>query len=170
MHSLIKTLLRPVVKPIKAALRPVLYSRRPPLCDNVVQRCLDSNYPVKRIHEPFLVEFPIPRGSETDPKAAPLFYAHSKIGLPALTGNISSWTARFIGPGCRSKSDIWKGIGIALSAILAKIMAIGFWKICPGFIMLSQTFLNLLVSWCPLSLGLSKRILYLPWESARIVW
>ena len=73
-----------MVRPIKAALRPILYSRRPPLCDNVViQRCLDWNYPVKRIHEPFLVEFPIPRGSETDPKAAPLFDAHSKIGLPA---------------------------------------------------------------------------------------
>jgi hypothetical protein len=49
----------------------------------VVQRCLDWNYPVKRIHDPFLVEFPIPRGSETDPKAAPLFNTHSKIGLPA---------------------------------------------------------------------------------------
>jgi len=83
MHSSIKSLLRPVVRPIKAALRPILYSRHPPLCDNVVQRCLDWNYPVKRIHEPFLVEFPIPRGSETDPKAAPLFNTHSKIGLPA---------------------------------------------------------------------------------------
>ena len=83
MHSLTKTLLRPVVRPIKAALRPILYSRHPALCDNVVQRCLDWGYPVKRIHDPFLVEFPIPRGSETDPKAAPLFNAHSKIGLPA---------------------------------------------------------------------------------------
>ena len=83
MHSSIKSLLRPVVRPIKAALRPILYSRRPPLCDNVVQRCLDWNYPVKLIHEPFLVEFPVPRGSEADPKAAPLFDAHSKIGLPA---------------------------------------------------------------------------------------
>ena len=83
MHSSIKTLLRPAVRPIKVALRPILYSRRPPLCDNVVQRCLDWNYPVKRIHEPFLVEFPIPRGSETDPTAAPLFDVHSKIGLPA---------------------------------------------------------------------------------------
>ena len=83
MHSSIKTFLRPVVRPIRAALRPVLYSRHPPICDNVVQRCLDSGYPVKRIHDPFLVEFPIPRGSETDPKAAPVFDAHSKIGLPA---------------------------------------------------------------------------------------
>src|SRR5436190_4902145 len=83
MHSSIKSLLRPVVRPIKAALRPILYSRRPPLCDNVVQRCLDWNYPVKLIHEPFLVEFPVPSGSEADPKAAPLFGDHSKIGLPA---------------------------------------------------------------------------------------
>jgi capsular polysaccharide biosynthesis protein len=83
MHNTVKTLLRPLVRPIKIALRPILYSRTPPLCDNVVQRCLDWGYPVKRIHDPFLVEFPIPRGSETDPKAAPVFDAHSKIGLPA---------------------------------------------------------------------------------------
>jgi len=52
------------------------------LCENVVVWALDAGYPVKRIHEPFLLDLPIPIGCEADPKAAALFDGQSHFGLP----------------------------------------------------------------------------------------
>lgn len=83
MDESLKDVLRPFIRPVKRALRPLLYSRRPPLCENVVVWALDSGYPVKRIHEPFLLNLPIPIGCETDRKAAALFDGQSRFGLPA---------------------------------------------------------------------------------------
>ena len=59
MNESLKNLLRPFIRPVKRALQPLLYSRRPPLCENVVVWALDAGYPVKRIHEPFLLDLPI---------------------------------------------------------------------------------------------------------------
>jgi capsular polysaccharide biosynthesis protein len=78
-----KHLLRPLIRPVKSALRPLLYSRRPPLCENVVIWALSAGYQVKRIHEPFSVDLPMPIGCESDARAAAVFDAHSKIALPA---------------------------------------------------------------------------------------
>jgi capsular polysaccharide biosynthesis protein len=44
---------------------------------------LGHEYVVKRIHEPFMLDLPIPTGAEKDPKAYPVFQVHSRIGLPA---------------------------------------------------------------------------------------
>ena len=68
MNESVKHLLRPFIRPVKRALAPLLYSRRPPLCENVVVWALDAGYPVKRIHEPFLLDLPIPIGCDTDEK------------------------------------------------------------------------------------------------------
>ena len=83
MNESVKHLLRPFIRPVKRALAPLLYSRRPPLCENVVVWALDAGYPVKRIHEPFLLDLPIPIGCDTDRKAAALFDGQSHFGLPA---------------------------------------------------------------------------------------
>ncbi len=83
MNESVKHLLRPFIRPVKRAVAPLLYSRRPPLCENVVVWALDAGYPVKRIHEPFLLDLPIPIGCDTDRKAAALFDGQSHFGLPA---------------------------------------------------------------------------------------
>jgi len=83
MNESFKRLLRPLIRPVKSALEPLLYSRRPPLCENVVIWALEAGYRVKRIHEPFSLDLPIPIGCETDRRAAAVFDAHSHMGLPA---------------------------------------------------------------------------------------
>jgi len=66
----------------KYLLNPIINSARPYLCEHVLDRALLEKWTVKKIHEPFIVEFPIPHGCESDPHAYASFITHQKVGFP----------------------------------------------------------------------------------------
>jgi hypothetical protein len=67
----------------KWLLKPILNSARPDFCEHILDRALLEKWPVKKTHEPFIVEFPIPYGCEVNPHAYTAFTTHQKTGFPA---------------------------------------------------------------------------------------
>jgi capsular polysaccharide biosynthesis protein len=67
----------------KCLLNPIINSARPDFCEHVLDRALLERWTVKKTHEPFIVEFPIPHGCEADPHAYTSFATHQKAGFPA---------------------------------------------------------------------------------------
>jgi len=67
----------------KCLLNPIVNSARPDFCEHILDRALLEKWTVKKTHEPFIVEFPIPYGCEVDFHAYTSFTTHQKTGFPA---------------------------------------------------------------------------------------
>ena len=67
----------------KYLLNPIINSARPDFCEHILDRALLEKWMVKKTHEPFIVEFPIPYGCEVNPDAYTAFTTHQKTGFPA---------------------------------------------------------------------------------------
>ncbi|HEY2328518.1 MAG TPA: glycosyltransferase 61 family protein [Verrucomicrobiae bacterium] len=62
---------------------PIVNSARPDFCERILDRALLEKWPVKKTHEPFILDLPIPRGCEADPAAHAAFTMHQRTGFPA---------------------------------------------------------------------------------------
>ena len=66
----------------KSILDFIVFSARPPLCENILDYAIQRAWPVARIHDPFLLDIPVPRGC-TDPALLNRYAMHSRMGFPA---------------------------------------------------------------------------------------
>jgi capsular polysaccharide biosynthesis protein len=62
---------------------PINNSARPDFCEHILDRALLEKWPVKKIHEPFILDLPIPKGCEVDETAKNAFTMHQRTGFPA---------------------------------------------------------------------------------------
>ena len=67
----------------KRLLNPVVNTARPDFCEHILDRALLEKWPVKKTHEPFILELPVPKGCEADPAAHDAFTMHQRTGFPA---------------------------------------------------------------------------------------
>lgn len=67
----------------KHIIRPIVNSASPDLCEHILDKALIEKWDVKKIHEPFIIDLPIPRGCEDDPNAFATFTAHQRTGFQA---------------------------------------------------------------------------------------
>src|ERR1700722_9730808 len=73
-----------MLKPLKKYLwNTINSSARPDFCEHILDRALLEKWPVKKIHEPFILDLPIPNGCEIDPRAKNVFTMHQRMGFPA---------------------------------------------------------------------------------------
>jgi capsular polysaccharide biosynthesis protein len=61
---------------------PIVNSARPGFCEHILDRALLEGWPVKKTHEPFILDLPIPNGSEVDGGAHDAFKLHQRTGFP----------------------------------------------------------------------------------------
>lgn len=73
MHNLLR----------KALWRPIINTSRPNFCEHILDKALLEKWPVSKTHEPFVVELPIPAGSEAYPEIHRAFIMHQRTGFPA---------------------------------------------------------------------------------------
>jgi len=67
----------------KCLWNPLVNSARPDFCEHILDRALREKWPVKKTHEPFILDLPIPNGCEADPAAQAVFTMHQRTGFPA---------------------------------------------------------------------------------------
>lgn len=67
----------------KNIIRPIVNSSSPSFCEHILDKALLERWPVQKIHEPFILDLPIPRGCEDDPVAFAAFTAHQRTGFQA---------------------------------------------------------------------------------------
>ncbi len=67
----------------KYLLTPLINSARPDFCEHILDRALLEKWPVKKTHEPFILECPIPKGCEAYQTAYNAFTAHQRTGFQA---------------------------------------------------------------------------------------
>jgi len=73
-----------MIKLLKKSLwHPIVNSARPDFCEHILDRALLEKWPVKKIHEPFILDLPFPNGCEADPSANDAFTTHQRTGFPA---------------------------------------------------------------------------------------
>lgn len=73
-----------MIKLLKSYLwNPINNSARPGFCEHILDRALLERWPVKKTHEPFILDLPIPNGCEVDPAARAVFMMHQRTGFPA---------------------------------------------------------------------------------------
>jgi len=66
---------------LKNICDPLLFSTRPPLCENILDWAIQRAWHVKMIHDPLLLEIPVPTGC-TDPALLNRYVMHSRMGFP----------------------------------------------------------------------------------------
>jgi capsular polysaccharide biosynthesis protein len=71
-----------MLKLAKRFLDPLIFSARPPLCENILDYAIQRAWPVTRIHDPFLLDIPVPQGC-TEPALLNRYTMHSRMGFPA---------------------------------------------------------------------------------------
>ena len=67
----------------KKIIRPIVNSASPAFCEHILDKALFEKWDIQIIHEPFLLDLPIPRGCENDPAAFAAFTAHQRTGFQA---------------------------------------------------------------------------------------
>ena len=67
----------------KCFLKPIINSARPDFCEHILDRALLEKWLVRKTHEPFILELPVPKGCEVDPTAYDSFTTHQRTGFPA---------------------------------------------------------------------------------------
>jgi capsular polysaccharide biosynthesis protein len=60
---------------------PIVNSARPDFCEHIMDRALLEKWPVKKTHEPFILDLPIPNGCEIDPMAKTAYTMHQRTGF-----------------------------------------------------------------------------------------
>jgi capsular polysaccharide biosynthesis protein len=63
--------------------KPIINSARPDFCEHILDRALLERWTVKKTHEPFILELPVPKGCEVNSTAYDTFAAHQRTGFPA---------------------------------------------------------------------------------------
>jgi capsular polysaccharide biosynthesis protein len=61
--------------------KPIVNSARPDFCEHILDTALLYKWPIKKISEPLVLEFPIPEGCDTQAEA--VFALHQRTGLNA---------------------------------------------------------------------------------------
>src|SRR5262249_12706270 len=72
-----------MIKLLRRLLNPIINSARPDFCEHILDRALLEKWTVKRTHEPFILEFSIPKGCEANQTAYNTFTIHQRTGFPA---------------------------------------------------------------------------------------
>jgi capsular polysaccharide biosynthesis protein len=67
----------------KKLIRPIVNSASPEFCEHILDRALFEKWDVQKIHEPFILDLPIPKGCEDDPSSFAAFTAHQRTGFQA---------------------------------------------------------------------------------------
>jgi len=65
----------------KSIWKTLVNSARPDFCEHILDMALIHKWPIKKISEPFVIEFPIPEGCDAEAKAA--FALHQRTALQA---------------------------------------------------------------------------------------
>ena len=66
----------------KHLLNPIIHSARPHFCEHNLDRALLEKWPVKKIHEPFTLDLPMPDGFAYDQKSRMAFESHRHLKFP----------------------------------------------------------------------------------------
>ncbi len=61
--------------------KPIANSARPDFCEHILDRALLEKWPVKRTHDPFILNLPVPAGCEVDPAATAVFATHRQTAF-----------------------------------------------------------------------------------------
>jgi hypothetical protein len=68
----------------KHLLRPLVNTARPAFCDHLLDRALLEKWPVKKTHEPFILDLPAPpQGCNANPAAHNAYAMHQRTGFQA---------------------------------------------------------------------------------------
>ena len=61
--------------------KPIVNSARPDFCEHILDRALLEKWPVKKTHDAFILNLPVPAGSEVDPAASAIFATHRQTAF-----------------------------------------------------------------------------------------
>jgi capsular polysaccharide biosynthesis protein len=71
-----------MIKALKKYLwKPIINSARPDFCEHILDRALFEKWLVKRTHDPFILNLPVPEGCEADSAAAAVFAMHRQTAF-----------------------------------------------------------------------------------------